>query len=153
MTSTTRGRWALVTLVSLGLWGAVHVVGGLSLVATDTVAGLETLGSEAIDSVPAEPGEATEALVRFHGLNIALGGVAVLGLTIAWWRSRRSGPLFTALAVGVALDVGLLAFLVIPGTMPVTDGFFGPVLLVAAVLGATLMARPRVNDEAYASPA
>jgi hypothetical protein len=120
----------------LAIWGLVHVVGGVSLMVADVADGLEALGPDAADSVPAVPGDTTAGLLRFHGLNVALGGLAVLVLTVAWWRSRRRWQLDVALAIAVALDLGLLLFLVVPGLLPLSDGLLGPLLLVVALVGA-----------------
>lgn len=130
-------RWPVWTAsVGLAAWGVIHIVGGVSLLATDITTGLETLGPNATNSVPPVPGEAAERLLQFHSLNILLGGLAVLGLAIAWWRQRTRWQLDVALAIAVALDIGLIAFLVIPGVLPASRGLIGPTLVVIAVIGA-----------------
>lgn len=136
MTTTNRTGVtpALVAPVVLGLWGVIHVVGGLSLLADGSADALRTLGPSSTDSVPARPGEVTEAVLRFHSLNILLGGVAVLGLSIAWWRSRLAWQLAGALGIGAALDIGLIAFMVVPGILPANQGLIGPVLVAIAAV-------------------
>jgi hypothetical protein len=124
-------------MVGLVAWGIVHVVGGISLLVSDTTTGLETLGPNASASVPPMPGEAAESLLRFHSLNILFGGLAVLGLAIAWWRRRNRWQLDVAVTVAAALDVGLIAFLVIPGVLPANQGLIGPTLVVVALIGVT----------------
>ncbi len=126
--------WA--TLGALVVWGLVHVVGGGMLMAADAVEGLRSLGPNVLATVPDAPGEAALALVRFHGLNIALGGLAVLVLALAWARSRRRWQLDVALGVTIALDLGLLIYLVGPGVMPLSQGLIGPVLVALALAGA-----------------
>jgi hypothetical protein len=124
-----------VVIGALGLWGVVHVAGGASLLAVEAGSGLEALGPSAADSVPADPGAVTEGLLRFHALNVLLGGVAVVALAVAWWRARRAWHLVVALGVVFALDAGLLAFMVVPGLLPVTQGLIGPVLALLATAG------------------
>ena len=129
--SMNRAGW--IALTALALWGLVHVIGGASLLVADAGDGLETLGPNATGSVPNEPGDAVEALLRFHSLNIALGGIAVLGLIAAWWRTRHRWQLDVAVTVAAALDVGLIAFFVIPDMLPANQGLIGPVLVIVAV--------------------
>lgn len=130
-------RWAPRTaLTGLVLWGLIHIAGGISLLTTNTADGLETLGPNAADSVPANPGQAAESLLRFHSLNIALGGLAVLGLAIAWTRSNSRWQLDVAVTIAAALDVGLIVFLVTPGVLPANQGLIGPLLVIIAAVGA-----------------
>jgi len=130
------GRAGWTALIALALWGLVHIVGGLSLLVANPADGLETLGPNATDTVPTIPGDATEALLRFHSLNIALGGAAVLTLAGCWWRGQKRWQLDIAVVVAAALDVGLLAFFVIPDILPATQGLIGPILVIVAVAGA-----------------
>lgn len=120
--------------VALALWGAIHVAGGVSLLVAPTTDGLDTLAPAASTTAPATPGDAAEALLRFHALNIGLGGLAVLVL-VAWWaRSRVDWRRDVALAIAVALDIGLLVFLVGPGLLPVSQGLVGPALALTATV-------------------
>lgn len=141
--ASTRSSWPTWVFVgSLAVWGVVHVVGGASLLLAGARDGLLTLGASVADSVPTSPGAATAALLQFHSLNVLLGGVAVLGLLLAWRRRRRDWHLGVALAVAVALDVGLIAFMLVPGVMPLSQGFIGPALvLVALVAGVPMYLR------------
>lgn len=132
----TRARWPhRVAVAGLVLWGLVHMIGGAALMVDDTANGLESVGGSALETIPADPGDVVAGLLRFHGINIAIGGLAVLGLTIAWRRRRALWQLNAALAIAVALDIGLLAFMVLPGVMPVGDGFIGPALVLVALIG------------------
>lgn len=142
MTASDDGpTWSTrATLAALGLWGAVHIVGGASLLVTSTTDGLDTLAPEAASAAPSVPGEGAEALLRFHALNIALGGLAVLVLIVWWARSAVQWRRDVALATAIALDIGLVAFLVGPGLLPAGQGLIGPVL-VAVAAGAVVAAR------------
>jgi hypothetical protein len=139
MSSETRTgrRWsAPLAAAGLVLWGLIHIAGGISLLVADTADGLQTLGPNAADTVPAAPGRAAASLLRFHGLNIAFAGAAVLGLALAWWRYRSRWPLDVAIATAAALDVGLIMVLVAPGVLPATQGLIGPLLVIVAFIGA-----------------
>jgi hypothetical protein len=138
-TPTTRRTWShRATWAALGLWGAIHVIGGASLLAASTTDGLDTLAPDAATAAPAAPGDGAEALLRFHALNIVLGGVAVLVLIVWWARSQVRWRRDVALVTAVALDVGLTAFLVGPGLLPASQGLIGPLLVaIAAVAIAT----------------
>lgn len=140
---------AMAVATVLGLWGVIHIAGGLSLLVDGSADALRTLGPNSTDSVPALPGEATAALVRFHSLNILLGGVAVLGLSIAWWRSRTDWQLACAVGIAAALDIGLIAFMVLPGILPADQGLIGPVLVAIAAIAALALRR---SDAATAHP-
>lgn len=144
-----RADW--IALIALALWGVVHIAGGVSLLVSDTSDGLETLGPNVTDTVPASPGDATDALLRFHSLNIALGGVAVLALAGFWWRSRHRWPLNVAVAIAAALDVGLLAFFVIPDVLPATQGLIGPLLVIVAAFSAIGVGRHTNPNQPAAS--
>lgn len=146
--SMSRAGW--VALTALALWGLVHVIGGVSLLVADTGDGLGTLGPNATASVPNNPGDTAEALLRFHSLNIVLGGIAVLGLTAAWWRTRHRWQLDVAIAVAAALDVGLIAFFVIPEVLPANQGLIGPVLAIVAAAAAISLHRHPQPSQATA---
>lgn len=139
---TNTSAWAARTaMAGLLLWGLVHIAGGLSLLLADPVDGLETLGPNTTASVPATPGDTTAGLLQFHSLNIAIGGIAVTGLVVAWWRRRTRWQLDVALAVAAGLDIGLIAYFVIPGILPASQGLIGPVLV--AISAAAALASPR----------
>jgi hypothetical protein len=132
-TTTRRQTWSnRATWAALGLWGAIHVIGGASLLAASTTDGLDSLAPDAATAAPINPGDGAEAVLRFHALNIALGGFAVLVLTVWWARSQVRWRRDVALATAVALDIGLIAFLVGPGLLPASQGLIGPLLVVIA---------------------
>ena len=126
-TVTTARRWPRpAAAASLGLWGLLHVVGGISLIAMGGGAGLNTLGPNAPTSAPPDSGEVAEALLHFHGLNIAAAGLAVLALALAWYYTHRAWQAMVSLGVAVVLDTGLLVFLVAPGLLPASQGLLRP---------------------------
>lgn len=132
-------RWPrIVAATSLALWGLLHLAGGVSLTSMTATEGLETLGPDAGAPVPEDAGESAAALLHFHGLNVAVAGLAVLVLAIAWSRSRRTWQVVVAIGIAVVLDVGLLLYLVIPGLLPASQGLLGPGLLILGSAGAVL---------------
>lgn len=134
MNASASAAWsARLALAGLGAWGLIHIAGGVSLLAADTTEALDTLAPNATTAAPDSLGDATTAVVRFHALNIALGGVAVLLLAVLWYRHRRRWMRDAALGIAVTLDVGLVVFLVGPGLLPVSQGFIGPALVVFVV--------------------
>ena len=130
--TTTKGWTRPAAAVSLGLWGLLHLVGGTSLITMGANAGLDTLGPNAPTPAPPGSGEAAEALLHFHGLNVAAAGLAVLVLAFGWYRSHRAWQAHVSLGVAVVLDTGLLLFLVAPGLLPASQGLLGPGLLAVA---------------------
>ncbi len=134
-TAPTRQWGRLTTTTGLALWGAVHVVGGASMVPMSGKEGLDTLAPNATTLAPDPVGESAAALVQFHGLNIALAGLAVLVLAVAWHRTRLQWQVLVAIGIATALDLGLLIFLVAPGLLPPSQGMLGPALLAVALAG------------------
>lgn len=151
--SPARSRWPRrlvdATAAVLALWGLIHVLGGLSLLVASTAEGIDTLAPGADAPAPADPGQGAAGLLRFHALNVGLAGAAVLVLAVAWWRSGARWTRDVALALAVGFDVGLIAFLVLPGLLPASQGLVGPVLaglaLVGAVAGADRRAPERIE--------
>lgn len=140
-------RW--VALGALLAWGLLHIVGGFAEIATVASdggqAGLKLLGSAAGPAeIPGEPGAVGEALIGFHGFLIGAAGLAVLLLAGTVSRTAWPRGLSTSMAIVVVADLGLVVFLLGPGLMRVSDGIWGPLLLVVA-LAASLGAgwRPR----------
>lgn len=138
----------VVALVALSLWGLSHVLGGLSLVVSTARYGpaqaLADLGTAAPDSeVPADPGEVVAGLLRFHGLDVAAAGLAVLLVTVLVSRVRWPSGVSTSLLLVVVLDVGLVTTFLLPGLLG-PEGLVGPVLGVVAGVAAWLGGwRPR----------
>jgi len=129
-------RAALLTLV---LWGLIHIVGGGALIAAASSDGgrsaLELLGSGADDrTIPDDPGPVTQAVLGFHGFNLLLAGAGVLALALLGARTAWPRGVTTSLALIVAADGGLLIFLLLPGYMTLSDGLWGPLLLVGAAI-------------------
>lgn len=142
MSTADRRTWShRATWAALGLWGATHVIGGTSLLVASTTEGIDTLAPDAATPAPVAPGEGAEALLRFHALNIVLGGLAVLVLIVWWARRRVRWHRDVALATAIVLDIGLIAFLVGPGLLPADQGLIGPLLVVVAA-GAIATTRP-----------
>lgn len=135
------GFWPRTTAISLLLWGLLHLVGGgvlMAQAASDPAAGLQSLGSAG--AIPPQPDAITAALIGFHGLNLAFAGAAVTGLSIWTLRSWPRG-VTTSLIIATAADIGLIAYLLGPGHMKLTDGLWGPLLLGLAVLAGIISRR------------
>ncbi len=146
-----RRRWERETTVALLLWGLLHMVGGASLMAmaaSDPLSALQSLGSAAPSGdFPIDPGPVTQALIGFHGLNLLFAGLAVTILSIVWsWRHYPRG-VPTSLLIATVADLGLIAYLLVPGWMKLTDGVWGPPLLALAAAGAALARRNSVATE------
>lgn len=144
-------------LLAVGAWGAIHLVGGLAILAEtageDGVSqALRTLGSEN-PTVPGQIGETAESVIRFHAFNIAWIGATVLALAIAM--RKQFG--FTLLAVTTALvafaDVGLVAFMIAPGVTTPADGLPGVALALIGLPAAWLvLARAKRHGTGEALP-
>jgi hypothetical protein len=130
----------LARRISIGAvvaWGLLHLVGGVALISSSTAQSLQQLGGGGGAAV-GDPGPVAGAVVSFHGFNIAAAGVAVLVLA---WRGRPSNwprGIGTALVLMAVLDAGLAIFLIAPGYLKLSDGLWGPALLVVAAVAALL---------------
>jgi hypothetical protein len=147
--ATARHEWLsrLATAALVG-WGALHVVGGVALVvvsrqgATDALGALGTAVTVAGEQAPTgDAARVAAAVVGFHGFDVAAAGVAVLALAVLGHRHRRRDALGGALVIATVLDVGLTAFLLLPGLMSLTDGLAGLALLAAALVTVAAAAR------------
>lgn len=121
---------------SMVLWGLLHVVGGVFLVASAQGTGSDAIAAYATALPPVDltdtASQAVTALVGFHGFNIAAAGVAVT--TLAWLRRRDMRSRWrTPLVVAAVADIGLVVFLLIPGVMSAADGAPGIALLLIAL--------------------
>lgn len=143
---TPRSKGTLAPRIAVGsmiLWGLLHVVGGLVLVAASSASGPDAIAAyatalPAVDLTDAAD-RAVRGLVGFHGFNIAAAGTAVAVLA---WRGPDATPSIwlTPLIVATVADIGLVVFLLAPGIMATTDGAPGIALLLVA-LAATAAAR------------
>lgn len=142
---TSTRRLARATVITLTLWGLLHIVGGgalmLASTATDAT-GLVALGSAVeISEFPETPNAVVQALIGFHGMNIAFAGLAVTLLSVARsWRYWPRGVQSSLLIAGAA-DIGLLVYLLGPGYMKLSDGIWGPLLLAIALVTGALARR------------
>ena len=128
------------------LWGIVHIIGGATFVYLTATSGtdvaLQTMAS-AIESVSAGTGADVGALLSYHFFNIAwLGLLAVAVAVTLNWKNSISGFWINLAVVGLT-DIGLLFFMLLPGTMSWADGSVGIVLGLAAIVfsGAAITTR------------
>lgn len=118
-------------------WGLLHVVGGVAMIAAASAGAQEAIESFATGlattDVSGPAGDAIAGVVGFHGFNIAAAGAAVTGL--AWRGRHHAARAWLPLTVATIADIGLVAFLLAPGTMRWIDGSPGLVLLAIAAAG------------------
>ena len=132
MNNRTIGR---IGAVGFMLWGALHILGGLSLLISAQGAineHLETVGTAANETQLPQLAEDTvvSGITAFHSFNLIWIGLLVLILAITLnWKNSVLGFRLNLALTGLA-DLGLLLFLVGPGYMNWTDGLPGPVLFV-----------------------
>ncbi|MCC6998936.1 MAG: hypothetical protein IT370_30265 [Deltaproteobacteria bacterium] len=130
------------------LWGLLHVVAGATLVGsalTDLDGHLREIGTGAqAAQLPAVGGHpVVSAIVAFHSFNMVWIGLLVALIAVRLnWRNARSGY-WLNLALAGFLDLGLLVFLLVPGTMAWSDGWLGPALFAGGALFSTLGRRRR----------
>jgi len=137
-------NWAAKTGgVFYALWGVVHILGAgvqLSVLRSDGPGALTALISSAAPYDPAAS-PVPVAAGRFMGMgafNILWIGMLVTLVAVTLnWKNRRLGYWLNLGVVG-ATDLGLLLFLLLPGTMAWSDGGIGISLFLLALAFATL---------------
>jgi hypothetical protein len=131
-----RARAHLIGAVFYVLWGLVHIVGGFAMLAA-----LRSSGGEAVFRMlaTADPGAVPESLpdivssvVGFHSWNLLWLGALVTAVAVTLnWKNSRAG-FWVNLTLAGAADAGLVAFMLAPGYMGLSDGMIGIVLFALA---------------------
>ena len=122
------------------LWGAIHVLGGLAMLAAADDPGqylgmVATAAPETASLVP-PPGSPALAVLPYHAWNIAWIGALVAGIALALNRRNSRAGYWINLALVSGADIGLLAFFVLPGVMAPATASPGLLLWApAAVFG------------------
>jgi hypothetical protein len=136
--AATRHRtvWKRVVIGTLIVWGVMHVVGGFSVVATSGQAAFEAVATAASPAdLPANPSPVVEDILNFLMFLIGMAGVAVTVAAVTTLRARWPvGIVPVMLVIGLS-DLALIMYMLIPGHMSPTDGIWGPLLFVIALLG------------------
>jgi hypothetical protein len=125
------------------LWGLLHIVGGAALLFAAGEGGASGMlgvidNGASPDGVDPIPAGIADGLAQFHAWNLLWLGLLVSVVALMCnWRGSRLGY-WINLSIVVAADVGLIAFLVVPGYMPATDAIPGPFLAILALAFASL---------------
>lgn len=134
-----------------GLWGVLHVAGGIALFADANSHGadkmLRTMNNGATTGgIPAIPSGIADGLAEFHAFNLAWIGLLVTVIAVTMnWRNNRTGY-WLNLAIVAAADLGLILFMVVPGYMSLADSWPGPLLFIPAAVFATIgIRRPALS--------
>lgn len=119
--------------IAFGLWGALHIVGGATILAATTFSGPEA-GYAFYSLDAASLPEATGAILAYFSYLLIISGVAAA--IIAWrfnWQNSEPG-LAANTALILAVEFGLILFLLVPGHLSVTDALPGFILFAAAAI-------------------
>lgn len=142
--------------VLYALWGVVHVIGGMSILA----AWMERGAAGVIDVMGGPSGAVMDGsallsgVAGYHFFNIGWIGavVTVIAVTLNWSNSK-AGCWFNLALVGL-LDAGLIIFMLIPGHISWGEGMIGLGLFVpAAIFTITGQLQTSTGDVAVESPA
>jgi len=128
-------NYAKLGAIGFGLWGLLHIAGaGFILSATLGSGAAEGYAVYGYDGGPL-PG-ATGAVLAYFAYFLALSGAAVLGIAVKmnWSNSQAGLAINTALVL--AIEVGLIVFLIVPGYLSFLDALPGFVFFaIGAILG------------------
>ncbi|MEZ4708675.1 MAG: hypothetical protein R3A44_15815 [Caldilineaceae bacterium] len=125
------------------LWGLLHIVGaGVLMLQAYTVGGatvLAAIGSATpAAAIPQFESELLAAVLAYYAWNLVWIGAFVLVVAIrSNWRNDATGYWLNLIVVS-AVDLGLVAMLMIPGHMAWSDGGLGVALWLPAILFTTL---------------
>ena len=125
------------------LWGIAHVIGGGFMwyaLTTGGPASYLAAVATAVDATElARPVPlAAQSVLAFHAFNLLWLGALVIGIAaVLNWRNSVAGY-WINLAIVSATDLGLIATMILPGYMNVSDGLVGPVLWAGAALFTTI---------------
>lgn len=125
------------------LWGLVHVAGAGMQLATLNSGGGGALGAMVSTARPYDPQVSPIPLAAGALMGMGSFNLLWIGLLVAWiavrmnWRNSPTGYWLNLGIVG-ATDLGLLLFLLLPGTMAWSDGSIGIVLFLAAAVLSTI---------------
>lgn len=143
--------------VLYALWGLLHVVGGAVILQSALTGGateaLQGMGSALpAAEIPLIAGKIADNVIAFHAWNLMwAGGLALVIAITLNWRNSKVGYWLNLAIVAVA-DVGLIVFLLLPGLMTVSDGIWGPLLYVLALLFATIGLATEVGTPRHPTP-
>ncbi len=130
--------------VLFALWGIIHVVGGAMMLSALNQGGavaylaMTTTGvaPEILSTTPDLVG--VNATLGMHAWNLTWIGALVFAVAVTLnWRNRVTG-FWVNLALVSGADIGLLAFMIVPGVMRLQDGLPGLVLWLPATVFAAL---------------
>ena len=128
-------RTAKAGAIAFGAWGVLHIVGGGAILASTIVGGPgEGYAFYGHDGTPL-PG-ATGAILGYFCYLLILVGLAAIAIAarMNWYNSETGLALNTGLIL--AVEIGLILFLMLPGHLAFSDGLPGFLLFATgAVLG------------------
>lgn len=97
------------------IWGLVHVLAGMIVLASDATGGFQAI-ADAVDpaALEAEYHAAAGGILNQHGWNLAWFGVATIIGGVFIWRQNITAIWVTGMVGGLA-DLGYLLFVDLPG--------------------------------------
>jgi hypothetical protein len=121
------------------LWAALHVTAGISMTSS-ALADINRHLREVASALPPArlpllaEGTAVSAIAAFHSFNMVWLGALVGAVAVALNRRNSAAGFWLNLVIAGMLDVGLFAFLLLPGYLAWRDGLVGPTLFLLALL-------------------
>lgn len=146
-------RQAQIGAIFFALWGLLHIVGGIAILAVlgDGPAAGFAVYANAAGVYP----DAAGAILAMNSFAIALIGAAVVAIAATLnWRNDALGAALNILLAG-GMDVALAVFLLGPGHVSLTEALvgFGLFACGAFVSVLALFAKKSAHDKPSALPA
>ncbi|MDX1417353.1 MAG: hypothetical protein R3293_24315 [Candidatus Promineifilaceae bacterium] len=120
------------------LWGILHIVGAAILLGQASAGAAAVLaaigtGTPAAEIPPIGLG-LTASVLAYYAWNILWVGLFVVVIAVRFnWRNNPLG-FWLNLAVVGAVDLGLVILLIAPGHMAISDGMWGVILFIPALI-------------------
>jgi hypothetical protein len=134
-------KHAQIGAVFFGLWGLLHIVGGIAILAA--LSDGPAAGFAVYQNAQGDYSQAAGAILGMNSFGLALVGAVVLliAATMNWRNSPLGAVLNLALAGG--MDLALVLFLLIPGLVSLGEALIGFGLLGCAAIftGAALVGK------------
>ena len=134
--------YAKVGAVLYVLWGIIHILGGLSLLAIAKGEGVNAFFAEIASASPLEsPVEESSVIASVaasHAFNLFWMGLMCCIVAIEGNFKNKRYAYWVNMGIAGFADIGLIVFSLAPGHLSLAEGLLGPSLWVLAAIFTTI---------------
>ena len=114
------------------VWGVVHVLFGVMIIAGDAGSGIQAIGN-GVEVAKMNYPEVLDAIMNQHGWNLIWFGVATIVGAVYIWKGSMTAIWVSAMVGGLA-DLGYFIFLDLGGYVQFVPGTVMTIISLAAIL-------------------